>query len=170
MGWQKNLHPNLAGQFGVALGASTNASLTGHIWEDADPAFNNFDYGYTLTHSQVALEGKLRASGWQVAMPYVSGSVGVAFNRSQSFVIRPLISEEVAAPAFQSNTTTAFTYTVGAGLQKSLSANWQTGIGYAFSDWGQSKLSPAPGQTLSTAPRLSHLYVNSLVFNVSYLK
>ena len=170
VGWQKKLPRHVTGQFGVSMGASTNASLTGTIWEDANPDFNNFRYGYTITHSQTSIEGKLLGDWSGIVRPYINGSLGIAFNRAGPFSIAPFISEEVPAPAFQKNTTTSFTYAVGLGLQRPIAQHWEAGVGYAFSDWGKIHLSPAPTQAFNTAPSLSHLYVNSLVFNVSYVK
>lgn len=69
---------------------------------------------------------------------------------------------------FASNTTTAFTYTLGAGVQRHLNPHWQVGIGYEFSDWGSSQLNRASGQTLNSGLLLSHLYTNELLFNLTY--
>jgi len=69
---------------------------------------------------------------------------------------------------FASNTTTAFTYTLGAGVQRHLNQHWQAGIGYEFSDWGRRQLNRASGQTLNSGLSLPHLYTNGLLFNLTY--
>ena len=71
-------------------------------------------------------------------------------------------------PNFTSNTTTAFTYTLGAGVQRHLNQHLQAGVGYEFADWGRSQLSRASGQTLNTGLSLSHLYTNGFLFNLTY--
>ena len=105
----------------------------------------------------------------QMVQPYVSGSLGVGFNRAHDFTITPKIFEEVPAPNFTDNRTTAFTYTLGIGVQKALTTNWQAGIGYEFANWGKSQLGRAPGQTLNSGLHLSHLYTNQLQFSLSYV-
>ncbi|MDI1351991.1 MAG: hypothetical protein PSV35_04360 [bacterium] len=72
--------------------------------------------------------------------PYVSGSMGVGFNRARGFTITPKIIQEIPAPEFTPHTETAFTYTLGIDIQKALTPNVQVGIGYEFTDWGKSIL------------------------------
>ena len=67
-----------------------------------------------------------------------------------------------------SNTVTTFTYTVGAGLQYTVTQHWQVGIGYEFADWGSSHLDAAAGQQLGRGLALNHLYTNGLLFTFTY--
>ncbi|MCX7090622.1 MAG: outer membrane beta-barrel protein [Legionellales bacterium] len=166
---QRTLNAQFTGQFGLALAASSNANLNGDIWQDADPDFNNFSYKYQVSHTHVAVKGKLLVDVGQVVKPYVSGSLGVGFNRAHNFTITPKLFQQIAPLAFQSNTTTSFTYTLGAGIQKSLNEHWQAGLGYEFADWGNSQLARATGQSLNSGLSLSNLYTNSLQFSVSYI-
>ena len=168
-GWQKTLPRKLIGQVGVAVGASSNVNITGNIWEDANANFNNFSYGYLLSHQQVMIQGGVWASYWPI-IPYVRAGVGAGFNKAHNYLISPIITEEVAAPAFNAKRTSALTYMVGAGLQKAINTHWQASLGYAFSDWGKSQFNKATGETLDNAPSMSHYYVNSLVFQLSYLR
>jgi opacity protein-like surface antigen len=101
-------------------------------------------------------------------LPWISGSIGVGFNRSNDFYNHPIISEAVPQSNFTDHTQTSFTYTVGAGIQKILNPNWQAGVGYEFADWGQSHLNRAAGQTQGHGLSLSHLYTNGLMFNITY--
>lgn len=169
LGLQKAVSPTWLGQLGVAVAVTGNANLQGDVWEDADPDFNNFFYQYNVMHSHVAIKGKLIAPDQFAVQPFVAGSVGVGFNRSHDFTIISKIFEEVAPGPFAPHTETAFTYTVGAGIQKPVSTHCVVGLGYEFADWGKSHLGRAPTQTMHTGPSLSHLYTNSLQFNFSYL-
>lgn len=170
-GWQKVLPHELTGEIGIAYGASATERLSGNIWEDADPTFNNFNYDYQLNHQRVMVEGMLMAPAfWKNVSPYIKVGIGAAFNQLGSYSITPLIDEEVAAPPFYSNTTTAFSYMVGAGLHAPIKKNWQIGIGYAFSDWGKSQLKPAAGETLNNTPSLPNFYLNSVVVQLSYIR
>lgn len=168
-GRQMSLNSLFLGQIGVSLAAASHARLSGDIWEDADPDFNNFYYNYKVNHAHIAIKGKLLAEMGYIVTPYLSGSIGIGRNRSHDFEITPKLFEELPAPAFVSHTKTALSYTLGAGIQKQLNEYWSAGIGYEFSDWGRSGLSAAPGQTLNSGVQLSHFYINQLQFSLNYM-
>ena len=168
VGLQKALSQTLQGQLGLAVAATSNASLTGVIWDDADPEFANYTYSYKLQHTHVAVKGKLLADTGYWLTPWISASLGVGFNNAHSFNNTPLIFEALPNANFSSHTQTSFTYTLGAGVQKALSAHWQVGAGYEFADWGQSQLHRAVGQIMGSGLGLSHLYTNGLLLNLTY--
>lgn len=170
IGMQKTLSPQWLGQLGLALAATGNARLQGVIWDDADPEFDNHRYNYKVRHTRIAVKGKLLFDSETFMLtPWVSGSVGVGFNRARSFSNWPVIFEALPTPNFSDNTKTNFTYTLGAGVQKSLNAHWQLGIGYEFADWGKSKLGRSEGQTLNTGLTLNHLHTNGVLLNLTYI-
>ncbi|KTD16483.1 outer membrane protein [Legionella jordanis] len=169
LGLQEAFSPDWHGQIGLAGVVSGNAKLQGIIWDDADPQFANYRYDYKLFHSHIAVKGKLfKELGYWVT-PWVSGSLGVGFNRSYDFNNSPLIPEALANSNFSNHTKTAFTYTVGAGVQKHLGAHWSIGAGYEFADWGKSELGKAAGQLFDNRLKLNHLYSNAVLFNLTYL-
>lgn len=157
------------GQIGLAGAVSGNAKLQGIIWDDANPKSYNYSYHYKILHSHVALKGKLLKDQGYWLIPWISGSLGVGFNHASGFDNYPLIAAARPNCNFKSNTETAFTYTVGAGLQKSLNDHWQLGVGYEFADWGKSRLDKAPEQTINTGLKLNHLYTNGVLFNLTYI-
>lgn len=166
-GLQHELAPWGLIQFGIAGAATTYARLDGDALVDADPDFNLFTYGYKVRHSRVAAKAKLISTAPWFVQPYLSGSVGVGFNRSSNFTTTPKISQAVSPSPFRPNTVSSFAYTAGIGVQRSFNENWQFGVGYEFASWGCSALSPTAGQTLNTALRLGHLYTNQLQFTLS---
>lgn len=176
IGTQKSLPYQLQGQLGLAVATTSNANLQGEIWDDADPVFNNYLYQYRVRNTRIVLKGKLLTEKTcrlinksYTLLPWVSGSLGVGFNRSHYFNNTPVIFEALPNANFTDHTETAFSYTLGAGLQKTLNEHWQFGVGYEFADWGQSKLGQALGQTLNAGPSLNHLYTNGVLFNFTYL-
>ena len=168
IGMLGQLNTCLQGQLGLAVAATSNAELNGNIWEDANPAFDNYDYSYQINHSHVAIKGKILADFNQPVLLYVSGSLGVGFNNSHSFEITPKIYEELPAPLFESNIQTSFTYTLGTGIQRAITEHWQLGIGYEFADWGASQLGSAPGQTLNSGLHAAHLFTNALQCSLNF--
>lgn len=169
LGAQKGLTQTLQGQLGLAVGFTSNASLDGVIWDDADPVFDNFTYNYEIQHTHVAVKGKLLADAGYWLIPWVSGSLGVGFNDARGFKSTPTLFEALPTPGFSSHTQTTFTYTVGAGVQKEINAHWQVGVGYEFADWGKSSLGRASEQTQNSGLVLNHLYTNGVLFNLTYI-
>lgn len=157
------------GQLGLAAATTSSAGLAGQIWDDANPQFNNYAYHYDITHTHVAIKGKLLRDCGFMLIPWISGSIGVGFNRAHDFTNTPLIFEAIVNPNFTDHTQTAFTYTLGAGVQKQLTANWQVGIGYEFAAWGKSHLGRATGQTLNSGLALDHVYTNGVLANLTYV-
>ncbi len=158
------------GQIGLAIATSSSAKLTGDIYEDANPAFNNYNYSYSVRTTRVAIKGKaLYDPGFYDLFPYVSASAGVGFNHASSFKVAPKIEEEVPAPLFTDQTSKEFSYTLGIGLQTPVDPNWQVGLGYEFSDWGQSNLGRAPGQTLGRGLHVNTFRVHGLQVSLTYI-
>ena len=169
LGKQRAFNDKISGQIGLTVAGSTAAKLSGEIWEDGDQDFANYNYRYRISHWHVAVKSKLLANDNWPLSPYLSGSIGVGFNRSYRFGITPIIFQEVPAPLFTAYTKTTYTYTLGAGVQRSVTQHWLAGMGYEFSDWGQSNLNPAPGQTTNSGPSLSHLFTQQFQFSITYL-
>lgn len=169
LGVQKALSQTLQGQLGLAVAATSNVNLSGVIWDDADPQFDNHTYNYKIQHTHLAAKGKLLADAGFWFVPWVSGSIGVGFNDAHGFHNTPTIFEALPNPDFASHTQTTLTYTVGAGVQKALNEHWQAGVGYEFADWGKSQLGRAAHQTLGSGLALNHLYTNGLLLNLTYL-
>lgn len=99
----------------------------------------------------------------------MSGSANIGFNRAYGYSNTPLIFEALANPNFGDNTKTAFSYSLGLGVQTAINAQWHAGIGYEFLDFGKSRLNRASGQTMNSGLQLSHLYTHGVLLNVSYV-
>ena len=168
LGVKKDLPYDLFAHIGVAGALTSQAGLSGQVWDDADAQFNNYVYGYHIQHSHIALKAKVFKDLKYSVLPWISASVGVGFNRANGFHNAAIISEAVVQNNFGNHTQTSFTFTVGAGIQKILTVNWQVGIGYEFADWGQSYLNRAAGQTQGNGLSLRHLYTNGLMFSLTY--
>lgn len=168
LGLQRNSSAGFAYQIGLAFAASSSAKLSGSVWDEADPDFDNFYYKYKVNHAHVAVKGKLIANTNFVVQPYISGSLGVGVNRSYDFLLTQKTEEQSIPTLFESHTQSSFTYTAGAGVQKAIDIHWTIGAGYEFADWGKSRLARTDFQPVGTGLKLSHLYTHQLQFSVSY--
>jgi len=167
-GIQKKISNRIVGELGLAIATTGNAKLQGVIWDDAEPEFENFTYGYKVRQTRVSLKGKLAFDGNFWCMPWVSGSVGVGFNRARSFKDTPIIYEAASNTVFQNHTKKNLVYAFGAGLQKQLSPHWQIGAGYELSSWGRSELGQAFAQTLNTGLELNTINANNILLIFTY--
>ena len=150
IGMQKTLSKSIQTQLGLAVAATSEASLTGLVWDDVDLQFANHSYRYKMQYSHLGVKSKILMDKGYWLTPWISGSLGIGFNSSYAYKNTPLIDEAIVNPNFASYTQIAFTYTVGAGVQKSLNQHWRVGMGYEFADWGKSKLGRAAEQTLNS--------------------
>ena len=170
LGLQYDLTQKLQGQLGLTLGVTTNINRSGTIREQALRDFDNYTYSYTINQTRVALKGKLiTAPMYYQFSPYVSATAGVGLNKADGFISTPKIEEESEQPPFASKTTTSFTYTIGAGIQRAINSNWSIAGAYEFSDLGKSELGRATEQTMNQGPGLSHLYTNGIIISLTYV-
>jgi len=168
LGKHKNLSQKVAGHLGFTVATTGNATVSGNIWDDADAVFNNFTYSYQVRHTHVAVKGKLISDRQAKTQPWVAGSLGVGFNQAHGFSNTPTISEAIVIPNFADNTTTALTYTLSVGADRNINKSYRAGVAYQFADWGKSELGPAQGQTMNSGLKLSHIYTNGFLINLSY--
>lgn len=168
-GIANDINNNCLSQVGIALAGVSSLKMKGDIWEDGNPNFNNFNYEYDINHIRLALKAKFLTAIRPEWFGYISGSVGGGVNSTSNFTITPKIFEAVPAPPFANNSTIAFAYSLGLGIQAQVYGNWQLGFGYEFADLGKSELGRATGQTLNTGIQLNNLYTHQLLISLTYL-
>jgi hypothetical protein len=165
-GLQRLVCPDLIGQFGIGVAAASDAQLSGVIDVNGVPAVNA--YRYKISHVRAEFKGKLIAAGYRWVQPYLSASLGVGFNHSHDYFPTTIDLALYPPSYFNDNSNVAFSYTVGAGIQKMVSQNWQVGVGYEFADWGKNFLG-SDSNLLSEGPGSPHLYTHELLFSLSYI-
>lgn len=153
-------------QGGLGVAAASDAYLSGTV--NVNDVLDVYKYHYNVSHVRAEFKQKLIANGFQTVQPYLSGSFGVGFNHAHGFSLQTI--DPILYPRywFDSNSMVAFSYTLGAGVQKMLTQNWQVGVGYEFGDWGKNYLGD-DDITTKQGPGMPHLYTNELLFSVSYL-
>lgn len=170
IGWVNNIHKNLQNQIGFTYQATSNTGVSGTIWQLSDPEFDNETYHYQVNHMHIAIKDKLVLHALsEYFQPFVNFSLGLGFNDASNFTNTPTISSVLPVPNFTNKTTTAFSYTLGAGFQKAVTSHLTLGIAYEFEDWGRYALGLAPLQTYNATLGNQHLYTNGLQLNVSYM-
>lgn len=162
-GFQRSLNERVIMDLGVSAAVLSTLRIQGDIWQDADPDFNNLIYSYKANYSYLALKSKLTANVSQVAQPYISGSIGVGFNRSDYFTNQSKLFQVLPDPEFQRHTKNSMVVSLGAGIQKTITEHCSISLGYEWTNWGSNYLlSPANQVPLQTTLGSNHLYTNQL--------
>lgn len=167
LGIEKNLPWRIFAHFGVTGLLASSVDLSGNAYLNSNPNLELVSYQYQVKHAHLGLKLKLFKDLPSPILPWISGSIGIGQNKSynysdQGFDLTPL-------PPFADKTLTAFTYTLGAGLQWVYLDNWQFGLGFEFADWGKSGLGGFNGQTFQNNLSLNHIYTKGLMFNLTYV-
>ena len=125
----------------------------------------NWVWPWQAQDTRVSNRGNLlKETAFYNLSPYANVSLGVGSNKASKYSSTPLIFEALPEPVFRLNTTTAFTYAAGVGVQRALNAHLQAGIAYECVDWGKNALAAAPGQSMGGGLSLNHYYTNGLMF------
>lgn len=169
----KPVSPLLAGELGIALGYSGNAGVRGTFITNG-PGTNLNNYLYKIKNYRVGMKGKLLGEYGFWVKPYLSATLGVGFNDAYSYFSNPLVAGQTTPPPFADNTTIAFTYAAGIGLEAMVSPQWRIGVGYEFGDWGKSELgaiaTPIQGITpLNQGLKLDNFYTHTALASISYI-
>lgn len=172
LGAQNAISANVDGQLGLVLAAASNVTLSGGIWDFDDPRFDNYNQSFTMSPSRIAIGGKLLRKKHPRYQPWVNGSIGLGLNKAYHHRVFSKECEAVVLPQgnFSNHTKKSFSYSVGAGIQRVLTTHWQVGLGYEFTDWGQSQLIRST-ENLPYQQDLviKRLYTNALLFNLTWL-
>lgn len=171
LGYQFYMVPAIFAQLGFSYALTSDVNLSGSVWEDADPDFNNFKYQYKTFLNNFAVKGKLLFEFSPTWYPFVGGSIGVrGYNRAYNYSETPYIVEEVAPPPFANGTeSNVTTYSAEAGLQKVINKNIYVGIGYNYNNWGKVSLGTAAGQTTSSKLTIGNFITSGVRFNVTFI-
>lgn len=156
-------------QLGGVLENAASATLTGEIWDDADPQFNNYTYRYSVKHTRIAAKGKLLYDGKYKLLPWISGSLGIGWNYAENYQNFPKIFPAITNTNFIPFTSQVLTYSFGIGVQRKIAKSIQIGLAYEFTDWGGSRFSKPPRQTTYNVIQTQHFYTSGLMANVTYL-
>lgn len=167
-GVRQRMTDRLVGQFGIAVARSSGALLRGSIYDDADPAFDNFTYQYRVTRTFLALKNKTLIDVGMPVTPWVSVSAGLGVNSSHDFTSQGKDFDSVPGANFADQSTTVFSYALGVGFQYDVAPDWKLGFGYEYSVWGKSQLGAAAGQTSGTGLVLPRLSTSGFLLNLTF--
>lgn len=169
---------NLFMQFGVEYNYFASPYFKGINTVGMEPTtLTLYNYQYKVHTHQVLLATKLRTSRGVLAdfYPYISFGLGAAINRAAKYsAILAEAGESNLTPYFADKTNTAFSYSLGVGLEGSVSERVRLGLGWRFSDLGKVEFGTGKiifnnySFLMQNALSIPHHYVNQLVAHISY--
>ena len=171
LGVEHALTGKLTAQLGIAGYVDSKLTPQGHVWEFAEPEFDNLSYLYHIQHSRVMLAGKLLSSftNYQSIHPYFSWEVGAAFNQASGYQETSFTPEVLPMEPFANKTQSSFAYGVGFGVDYNLTRHIRLGAGYQFANLGSASLGVSPASATIETLSLSHLYTNQLRLQLTYI-
>jgi opacity protein-like surface antigen len=151
-------------QAGLSYDLFDRTNIDGDITLWGEPDQHEFDYQYKLLHQRANAEFKLLKE-WRRWYPYLTGALGIAWNKTSDY---KETSHDPYAPAsdyLEGETSTQFTWSVGAGVERELTDNWRVGLGYLYTDAGSAELkSKVTGDTLE-----QKFSTQQLVLQINYI-
>lgn len=171
LGVEHPLTKTLTAQLGVAGYMNSKLTPQGHVWQFAEPAFDNLTYAYHIQHSRVMLAGKLLSSFavHQAIHPYFSWEVGAAFNHASGYQETSFTSEVFPMEPFANHSQSSFAYGVGLGIDYYWNQHTRLGAGYQFANLGSVSLGVSPATTTAETLSIPHLYTNQLRFQLTFI-
>lgn len=157
----------LSWQWGLSGYFNSQISSSGHVWQFAQPEFDNFIYGYTIQSKRVMATGKLLGTIKQTIHPYVSCELGAGFNRASAYKETSLIIEAVPMAPFSDRTHTSLAWGAGGGIDVNINATLRLGLGYQFANLGKTSLGVSPAQRTQQTLSLPHLYSQEVRFQLT---
>lgn len=161
---------NFAAQLGVDFTQNTHFNGGGVLTQGADVhSQSQANYSFDIVTRQLLLEGRLYYH-YSLMHPYVLLGAGWAFNSatnySTTFPFNLTFTRD-----YNSHYTSAFSYSVGVGVEFQLATSVRLGVGYRYANLGTSSLGKSSvnsipvGGTLSSKP---HIYANELMAQLTF--
>ena len=155
-------------QAGLSYDYLSSVNIRGDILEFGDSSLNDLSYEYAIQHQRVDGEFKIlrKINKWY---PYVTGALGIAWNKSKGYK-ETSSGDEVPRTGKilnENNTQRDFTWSAGAGIERSFGSSWRVGLGYLFTDAGKAaQLNTTDG---AVSLETENLYINQALLQVSYI-
>ena len=159
-------------QWGIQAGFDYNQtspfSVQGLFTQGADPqSTDTYTYAYGVVTRQLLFDGKLFYIIKKYFRPYILVGAGSSFNRAYNYTTNT--TPCLTLTRWYSNKTNAsFSYAVGFGIDTSITSHLRIGIGYRFTDLGETNLGDAniDGTSVTGTLCQSHLYANEVLTQI----
>lgn len=155
---------------GLAYQHLFNQTVGGNIVQYSLAEFNNYTYSWSSSSEVLAAYSKINMFRWGQINPYVDGSLGLAWNKSNSYreQARAGVTPRIS-PDFSAKTNSQFAYSVGAGVDMRLTERLIGSVGYEYQSLGDLGSGTGVESWSGTYLALADNYNHNLLFGVTYL-
>ena len=170
VGVELNVFPQWALQLGIDYNQPLSFTSNGNVTQGINVLTSQtYAYNYNVVVQQLMGQGKLLYTVANRYHPYLTGGLGVSFNKASGFSVNT--SNLVLSRSYEDNTRDSFTYMVGTGVDVDIIDHLRLGVGYRFTDFGVTDLG---GASYANAPvtgtlTQSNLYANEFLAQLTWL-
>ena len=158
------------GSMGIGIGwyGDVEREYKGFIEQYGKSSLRDYSYSYKLQSQRVMLEGSWGFPFYQQLEGFVTGGLGMSWNKFNSYKFSALGAELSPKSQFQENTNSAFAWQLGAGVSWAFMPQLKASVFYLYANSGKAESTasnaPVPGK-YETDDITSH----NLMFSLNYL-
>ena len=171
LGAERALYSDWRIQPGIAYSQASTYQVSGFLTQGLDSqSADQFTYNYKVATRQLLAQAKLMHTLREIYYPYFLLGLGASFNTASNYSnnIPPLL---ISSRDYANNTSSSFSYRVGAGVDMDLFKHTRLGVAYRFSGLGAVNLGGANISGVSVPGTLtqSQMYANEVLFQLTYI-
>ena len=170
LGAEKPVFSSLLLQAGLAYSQAGTYQAKGNFTQGADvESANQYTYKYNVVTRELLAQAKLMRPYQDKFYPYLLAGIGGSFNRASNYAtnVPPFLT---FTRNYANNTSGAFAYKVGLGMDMDITRQARLGLAYRFSGLGRADLGAAniDGVPVSGTLSQSNLYANEILLQLTY--
>lgn len=152
-------------QLGLSYDYLPPFTTKGDILEFDDPALGDLSYEYRIQHQRLGIELKSLYE-MKECFPFIRLGIGIAWNKAYRYGEESSSITEIPRDPFDDTENVAFTWSIGAGIEKEIFEDVRLGLSYLYTDGGKAKLkSVNSDESLTT----DHLSINQIILEISHI-
>jgi opacity protein-like surface antigen len=146
-------------------------NMGNQITQYTAPSFTNYQYNWDLSSDALLIGGKLNILRFWRLLPYVTASVGCAFNKSSGYSesALPGLTDTRVSPGYQAKTLMQLAYNLGAGFDFQLTKSFMLAAEYQFQNLGNTSLGHGSGTWSNESLNLGRYRANTALVSLTYL-
>ncbi len=152
------------------------AKVKGKVSQYSLPEFTNYNYQYKIQTQTFLAQIKVDLYQWRSLMPFLLAGAGVSLNNASNYAEQavPGVTPRIN-PGFQGQTSTYFSYVLGAGLDYIVQKNIWVSLTYEYSNLGRAQTGPGENTGILTDTNYAadnlktNVRSNSVFLSMTYL-
>ena len=153
---------------GISWYGDAEHKYKGYIDQYAQRSLRDYNYLYKVQSQRVMVEGCWGFPFYQQLEGFVTGGLGMSWNKFSSYKYTPLGTEESPKPEFQDkDTNSAFAWQLGAGVSWAFTPQWRASVFYLYANNGKAE-STADKEPVKGKYETDDITSHNLMFSLNY--